>query len=107
MDVRIGSINGGHTVIGDHGRITVHPAPAALDTAVAALVAALRQHRDELADPDAVRAAVATVREEAKAPRPNRERLSAALRDLAAGAGGVTAVADATQAVAALVQNLS
>ncbi|MBB2944287.1 hypothetical protein FB565_004016 [Actinoplanes lutulentus] len=105
MDVTIRNINGGNTVIGDFGRIESHGTD--MNAAVAALLEILRQHRDDLADPEAVRTAARGVRDEARSPRPNRERMLALLRDLAAGAGGVTAVAGATEAVTALVQNLS
>jgi hypothetical protein len=108
MNIEIHQMTGGSHVFGPHGTVINSGAPVdQLHQAVADFLRTLQDHRGELQDPDRVRAAATALRDETRAPRPRRERLLALLRDTAAGAGDVAAVAGAAQVVAEAVHVLS
>jgi hypothetical protein len=107
MTYDIGRISGGSHNFGPNGTVINNGVEAAdLTAAVAGLLAALRAHAAELAEPARAQAAALAVQDEARAARPRRERLLALLRDTATGAGEVAAVVGAVQGVVELVHVL-
>lgn len=67
------------------------------------LTRAVRDHRAELDDPDELSESIAAVREELSAPQPRKGVVTTVLKGVVAGAGGVSAIADAASKIRALV----
>jgi hypothetical protein len=102
------SISGGNVTIGalaqgaqaravSHGDLTVTVGSPELAEALKTLLQLLREHQDELPEP--VVAAGPELAVEAAAPEPQRGKVKELLARIAEGAGSVTALAGAVEAV--------
>ena len=68
------------------------------------LARTIRVHRTEVDAPEELTESVEAIREELSAPQPRKGVLSTALNGVMAGAGGVSAIADAVSKVSTLVR---
>ncbi|MEV1072416.1 hypothetical protein [Micromonospora parva] len=105
-----GDINGEANVFGDHAQVhnrsNDFSRGSDLSGLVAALVDEIAKHRTEVREAERLTQLASTAATYAAEPRPNVEGIRSLLPALLAGAGTVTAVADAVLRVSQAVNSL-